>query len=181
VPIRAAMRSVEGSSAGYCCGNLSLRPMRVPAFVAAAGECTSMLLLEFFAANIRNPHTRRAYARAAEEFLTTELGGIFRLSEELSNEIRSRPPPFARKPRDRQPGDAGTRSFSVLYPGSDIERSNKAKEPRTTRCNRPRQAILSFRSPVSVVVGMTGAFAASDLAAARQNFRRPDRGSQVRS
>jgi hypothetical protein len=31
-----------------------------------------MLLLEFFAANIRNPHTRRAYARAAEEFLTTE-------------------------------------------------------------------------------------------------------------
>jgi len=63
VPIRAAMRSVEGSSARYCCGNLSLRPMRVPAFVAAAGECTGMLLLEFFAANIRNPHTRRAYAR----------------------------------------------------------------------------------------------------------------------
>jgi hypothetical protein len=31
VPIRAAMRSVEGSSARYCCGNLSLRPMRVPA------------------------------------------------------------------------------------------------------------------------------------------------------
>ena len=75
VPIRAAMRSVEGSSARYCCGNLSLRPMRVPAFVAAAGECTGMLLLEFFAANIRNPHTRRAYARAAEEFLTTERGG----------------------------------------------------------------------------------------------------------
>jgi hypothetical protein len=28
-----------------------------------------MGFLEFFAANIRNPHTRRAYARAAEEFL----------------------------------------------------------------------------------------------------------------
>jgi site-specific recombinase XerC len=28
-----------------------------------------MRFLEFFAANIRNPHTRRAYARAAEEFL----------------------------------------------------------------------------------------------------------------
>jgi hypothetical protein len=27
------------------------------------------VLLEFFAANIRNPHMRRAYARAAEEFL----------------------------------------------------------------------------------------------------------------
>jgi site-specific recombinase XerD len=29
-----------------------------------------MHFLEFFAANIRNPHTRRAYYRAAEEFLT---------------------------------------------------------------------------------------------------------------
>jgi hypothetical protein len=28
-----------------------------------------MRFLEFFAANIRNPHTRRAYYRAAEEFL----------------------------------------------------------------------------------------------------------------
>jgi hypothetical protein len=29
-----------------------------------------MRFLEFFAANIRNPHTRRVHARAAEEFLT---------------------------------------------------------------------------------------------------------------
>ena len=41
----------------------------VPALVAAAGERAGMRLLEFFAANIRNPHTRRAYARAADEFL----------------------------------------------------------------------------------------------------------------
>jgi site-specific recombinase XerC len=41
----------------------------VPALVAAAGERASMRFLEFFAANIRNPHTRRAYYRAAEEFL----------------------------------------------------------------------------------------------------------------
>src|ERR1700759_4588860 len=41
----------------------------LPALIAAAGERTSMRFLEFFAANIRNPHTRRAYARAAEEFL----------------------------------------------------------------------------------------------------------------
>jgi site-specific recombinase XerD len=41
-----------------------------PALVVAAGERASMRFLEFFAANIRNPHTRRAYARAAEEFLT---------------------------------------------------------------------------------------------------------------
>ena len=40
---------------------------QLPAFVA--GERASMRFLEFFAANIRNPHTRRAYARASEEFL----------------------------------------------------------------------------------------------------------------
>jgi integrase/recombinase XerC len=42
----------------------------LPELVAAAGERASMRFLEFFTANIRNVHTRRAYARAAEEFLT---------------------------------------------------------------------------------------------------------------
>ena len=41
----------------------------LPVLVTAAGERASMRFLEFFAANIRNPHTRRAYARAADEFL----------------------------------------------------------------------------------------------------------------
>jgi integrase/recombinase XerC len=41
----------------------------LPALVAAAGERASIRFLEFFAANIRNPHTRRVYYRAAEEFL----------------------------------------------------------------------------------------------------------------
>jgi site-specific recombinase XerC len=41
----------------------------LPALIAAAGERASMRFLEFFAANIRNPHTRRAFARAAEKFL----------------------------------------------------------------------------------------------------------------
>src|SRR5882762_8355743 len=41
----------------------------LPALLAAAGERASVRFLEFFAANIRNPHTRRAYYRAAEEFL----------------------------------------------------------------------------------------------------------------
>jgi hypothetical protein len=35
----------------------------LPKLVATAGERASMRFLEFFAANIRNPHTRRAYAR----------------------------------------------------------------------------------------------------------------------
>jgi DnaD-like protein/integrase family protein with SAM-like domain len=43
--------------------------MPVPMLAAAAGERAGMRFLEFFAHNIRNPHTRRAYYRAAEEFL----------------------------------------------------------------------------------------------------------------
>jgi site-specific recombinase XerD len=42
----------------------------VPALIAAAGEHASVRFLEFFAANIRNPHTRRAYGRAVAGFLT---------------------------------------------------------------------------------------------------------------
>ena len=54
--------------------NSSLVPLttgqgQVPALVVVAGERASMRFLEFFAANIRNLHTRRAYARAADEFL----------------------------------------------------------------------------------------------------------------
>jgi hypothetical protein len=40
---------------------------RAPALVAALGERASYRFFEFFTANIRNPHTRRAYARAAVE------------------------------------------------------------------------------------------------------------------
>jgi site-specific recombinase XerC len=40
-----------------------------PALVQAAGERARIRFLEFFAAGIRNPHTRRAYARAAADFL----------------------------------------------------------------------------------------------------------------
>ncbi len=43
--------------------------MAVPALIVAAGERASLRFLEFFAATIRNPHTRRAYGRAVAEFL----------------------------------------------------------------------------------------------------------------
>ena len=39
-----------------------------PALVASAGARASYRFLEFFTAQIRNPHTRRAYARAVTEF-----------------------------------------------------------------------------------------------------------------
>jgi hypothetical protein len=41
----------------------------VPALVDAAGERAGIRFLEFFASAIRNPHTRRAYARATADFL----------------------------------------------------------------------------------------------------------------
>src|SRR3984893_11846475 len=44
-------------------------PLHLSCLVIAAGERAGMRFLEFFAANIRNPPTRRAYARAADEFL----------------------------------------------------------------------------------------------------------------
>jgi len=46
-----------------------IRSHALPELVTAAGERAQMRFLEFFAANIRNAHTRRAYYRAAEEFL----------------------------------------------------------------------------------------------------------------
>ena len=36
----------------------------VPALFAAAGKKAAHRFMEFFAANIRNPHTRAAYAQA---------------------------------------------------------------------------------------------------------------------
>lgn len=41
----------------------------LPALVAAASDRAQLRFPKFFASNIRNPHTRRAYARAAREFL----------------------------------------------------------------------------------------------------------------
>ena len=40
----------------------------VPALIADAGEQAGWRYVEFFTANIRNPHTRRAYARACGRF-----------------------------------------------------------------------------------------------------------------
>jgi site-specific recombinase XerD len=40
-----------------------------PALIAAAGDQAIKRFYEFFTANIRNPHTRRAYARSVGEFL----------------------------------------------------------------------------------------------------------------
>ena len=54
---------------------------RTPAPVAAAGERASYRFHEVFTAQIRNPYTRRAYARAATEFFDwLEARGVTRLA-----------------------------------------------------------------------------------------------------
>jgi site-specific recombinase XerD len=54
----------------------------VPALVAHSGERAGMRFLEFFAAQIRNPHTRRAYTRVVSEFLAWCEGcGLHGLAE----------------------------------------------------------------------------------------------------
>lgn len=47
---------------------VTLAGAHVPALVATAGDRAAYRFLEFFTAQIRNPHTRRAYARAVGEF-----------------------------------------------------------------------------------------------------------------
>lgn len=49
---------------------VTLKTPALPLIVGAAGERAGVRFLEFFASAIRNPHTRRAYARAAGDFLT---------------------------------------------------------------------------------------------------------------
>jgi site-specific recombinase XerC len=52
-------------------------PAALPALVTAAGDQASRRFLEFFAAAIRNPHTRRAYGRAVADFLAwCEAAGV---------------------------------------------------------------------------------------------------------
>ena len=54
---------------------------RAPTLVAAAGARASYRFLEFFTAQIRNPHTRRAYAPAATEFFDwLESRGVTQLT-----------------------------------------------------------------------------------------------------
>ncbi len=54
----------------------------VPAAIAAAGEQASWGCVEFFTANIRNPHTRRDYARANGQFFAwCRNRGLSRMSQ----------------------------------------------------------------------------------------------------
>lgn len=47
---------------------VTLAAAKAPALISAAGDRAAYRFLEFFTAQIRNPHTRRAYVRAVGEF-----------------------------------------------------------------------------------------------------------------
>ena len=49
---------------------ITLNGITTPVLVTTAGERAEVRFLEFFASAIRNPHTRRAYARAAGDFFS---------------------------------------------------------------------------------------------------------------
>jgi integrase/recombinase XerC len=51
--------------------------LTLPAIIASADDRAQLRFLEFFAVTIRNPHTRRAYARAVAEFMSwCEMRGV---------------------------------------------------------------------------------------------------------
>src|SRR3546814_1983356 len=63
--------------------------MPLPALIASADDRARLRFLEFFAVTIRNAHTRRAYARAAGDFLTWVAARGVTRSEEHTSELQS--------------------------------------------------------------------------------------------
>jgi integrase len=103
------------------------------ALVAAAGERAGLRFLEFFTANVRSPHARRAYARAADEFLAWCVSvGV--------------------------PSNRG-RSAGAC---SDVDRGRHARargaeRQATARCNPPSVQLARYRSSRAAEPGRLGA------------------------
>jgi hypothetical protein len=72
------MRGTDGRTTHIMNAGLVPLAARAPALAAAAGARASYRFFEFFTAQITNPNTRRAYARAAVEFWMPFYLGITR-------------------------------------------------------------------------------------------------------
>ena len=68
LPVEDELASIVPQDSDSVALNLVPITAHAPTLVRAAGARASYRLLEFFTAQIRNPNTRRAYARAAKEF-----------------------------------------------------------------------------------------------------------------
>jgi hypothetical protein len=80
---------------------ITVEASRVPALVAADGSRASYRFLEFFTAQIRNPNTRRAYARAAKEFFDYHIlvGRLMRITFDTNTfDKASRPTIYPQNP-----------------------------------------------------------------------------------
>jgi hypothetical protein len=116
-----------------------------------------MRFLEFFAANIRNPHTRRAYARAAAEFLARcadagvpSIAAVQPVHVATWIEAGTRELAAIRhlfRLAGGRPGGAGQpRSIGARAPARRVVRANPgARSGRSARCST-----ASTRRPSSV-------------------------------
>ena len=106
-----------------------------------------MRFLEFFAANIRNPHTRRAYTRAAEEFLAwCASAGVPSIAAvqpvHVATWIEA---DDARAGRADRQATARGAAPSVRLAG---HRPGRAGQPGRTRCAGPAHVVTSGQTPV---------------------------------
>ena len=62
-------QALRGTGASGLVAPATLPALAVPELVANRGDAAAWRYVEFFTANIRNPNTRRAYARACGRFL----------------------------------------------------------------------------------------------------------------
>jgi site-specific recombinase XerD len=84
-----------------------------PALVAAVGSNAELRFMEFFSANIRNPHTRRAYAQATREFLAwCETAGVFSIAGVLPMHVAAYVEQLA---RDRSAPTAKQRLAAIRH------------------------------------------------------------------
>ncbi len=67
--MRAEIVPAAGGSAGIVSRVEGFADLPIPAVIAREGEQAARRFVEFFTANIRNPNTRAAYARAVWQFL----------------------------------------------------------------------------------------------------------------
>jgi hypothetical protein len=116
---------------------------RAPALVAAAGARASYRFFEFFTANIRNPHTRRAYARAAVEFFDW-LAALCEIRGDRFSHFKSRI--FARQLREIPTRDANScfgHAVAASHAGIGVSSSRSATGPGSATLQHERAEELS--------------------------------------
>jgi hypothetical protein len=104
---------------------------KTPAFVAAAGARASYRFLEFFTAQIRDPHTRRAHPMPSGEFFDwVEEKGVTQLevieSVQCRDLHRAVEPSAIRADHEAMPRPARhVLDWMVIGDRSDVSRSNQ--------------------------------------------------------